>query len=168
MCEVGTIVGLVISIAASAASYVQADQAAKRQEKAIRASADQSQAVVADQKQQILSQEASNLFDIKRAQTREDGSLRAAAGESGLGGISMASILNDTTMQAGFESSRVNSDTEKALKQNALEAKGLATQASSNINQIQRPSAFGTGLQIAGSAVSAYSQHKALDAKLLK
>lgn len=158
------VVGL--QIAAAAAQYAQQADQANKQEKAIKEAADQNQEQLQEQRRQITQQEANNLFDVRRMQAREEAAVRTASGESGTGGLSLAAIINDTAMQAGFESSRIQVDAENARKQNTLEAKGVGVRAKGDINSIARPSAIGLGLQIAGAAAGGYANASALDSKI--
>ena len=164
MCEPTTImmgIGLALSAATAVMSHsAQADQA-KKQEQAVRANQEAQYAAMAERNKQTVQQEAGALLEVKRQQQREAAAARVASGEAGVTGVSMDSILNDTFMQAGFESSRVMQDTENQLKQNELEAKGIASQSESAFNSINRPNAVATGLQIAGSAVNTYNSYTA-------
>jgi hypothetical protein len=153
------LVTLAISAAGTAMSYSQQASQAKKQEQAIRADQENRYAAMAEKNNQTVRQEAGALLEVRRQQQREAASARVASGEAGVTGVSMDSILNDTFMQAGFESSRIIADTQARLKQNELEAKGIASQSESAYNSINRPSAVAAGLQIAGSALKAYNSY---------
>lgn len=135
---VTTVVGTGASIAAQA-------KTAKAQTAAIRAQ----QEVVAEENRQAAS---ADLFDQMRAARREQGRIRAAAGEAGLGlnSGSVEAMLLDSAMQREMQGGRTIANMESRHRANTAEAQSM-------LSQIQQPTALGAGIQMAGAMASAWS-----------
>ena len=95
---------------------------------------------------------SAELFDQARAARREQGKIRVAAGEAGLGlnSGSIESLLFDSAMQMELQGSRTLSN---------LESRNDAVndEVNASLSQIQKPTILGAGLQIAGAAASGYA-----------
>lgn len=133
-----------IAVATSAAQGIGAIKTAKAQEAAVR---EQREAVLEANRDEA----GAELFDQMRASRREQASIRVAAGESGLGlnGNSIENLLFDSAMQMELQGSRTLAN---------LESKNANTDAEtqSALSRIQRPTALGVGLQVAGTAASSW------------
>jgi hypothetical protein len=133
MCEPTTLM-----LAASAiASVVGTAQAATAQQSALTASTNQQYKQINDQAAQEQSQHA--------IQTNaEQAKIRVAAGESGVGGASVAAQMMDVLFQQSYDTGLINKN-----RSNALEAAQTGSQA--KMAEIKQPDYLGAGLQIAGA-----------------
>lgn len=147
MCDPVTaaIVVGVTATASSVASVVQQTKTYNRQRDAINAQ----QAVMAEENRLAASAE---IFDRDREARREQGRIRAAAGEAGLGLNSGAieQLLMDSTMQAGLANDRSLANMESRIRAGDAEANSMRSRLSA-------PTALGAGLQVASTAASAWS-----------
>jgi len=135
----------VVSTVGVGANAVAQAKTAKAQTKAIRAQ----QALVAEENRDVASAE---IFDQMRGARREQGKIRAAAGEAGLSltSGSIEGLLLDSAMQMELQGSRSIANMESRHAANTAEA-------SSMLSQIQKPTVLGAGLQMASAAASGWS-----------
>ncbi len=153
MCEPISAISAALAVATTAASVVTQAKAAKAQTKAINAQ----RTVVREETRQEATGE---LFDRMRAGRREQASIRTTAGQAGLSlssGGSIESLLLDSALQSELAAERVVANMESRHRAGEAEANSM-------LSRIQKPTAFGAGLQIASSAASGWSGLK--DAKL--
>lgn len=92
------------------------------------------------------------LFDQMRDARRQQGRIRVAAGEAGLGlqSGSVEGLLFDTAMQMELNGDRTLANMESRNRANEAQAESM-------MSQVQQPTALGAGLQIASAAGSAWS-----------
>lgn len=135
----------VATVASTGAQIITANKAAKRQEAALR-----DQMAVA--KEETRREASSEMFDTMRAARREQGKVRAQAGESGLSltSGSIEAMLMDSAMQAELANDRTLANMESRHKSQMAEAEGMAS-------RIQKTTALGAGLQLSAAAASAFS-----------
>lgn len=147
MCDVVTaaIVAGVASVASTAANVAAQSKSAKAQTKAI----NEQRAVVREETRQRAT---GDLFEDMRAARREQGKIRAAAGEAGLSlsSGSVESLLEDSAMQDELRAGRTIANMESRHRANEAEANSM-------LSRIQKPTALGAGLQIASAAAGAWS-----------
>ncbi len=135
-----------MSAANAAAGAVAQTKTANRQTDAI----NRQRAVVREETRQQASGE---LFDRMRAGRREQGKIRAAAGGAGLSlanSGSISQLLLDSAMQTELAHDRTLANMESRHRANEAEADSM-------LSRIQKPTAFGAGLQIASAAASGWS-----------
>lgn len=154
MCEPISIITGVLAVASTAGSVIAQTKSASAQTKAIR---DQ-QAVVREEDRR---QATNELFDQMRDTRRQQGRIRTAAGEAGLGlnSGSIEGLLFDTAMQQELQGDRTLANMESRHASNTQ-------QAASMLSSIQKPTALGAGLQIASAGASAWSAGQ--QAKIIK
>ncbi|HEX7857490.1 MAG TPA: hypothetical protein VF503_27730 [Sphingobium sp.] len=140
MCD--PIVGLVLTVATTAASAIGQMQAAKTQAKAITAQ----QQVMVEENRKAASTE---IFDRMRSARREQGRIRTAAGEAGLslGSGSVENLLLDSAMQSELSNQRSLANMESRIAAGDAEANSMRS-------QVQSPTLLGAGLQIASAVTS--------------
>lgn len=147
MCDPVTaaIVVGVTTVAGTTANVIAQTQAAKAQTQAI----NDQRAVVREEARQEAS---GQLFDQMRAARREQAQIRTAAGEAGLGlnSGSIEGLLNDSAMQQELQGSRTIANMESKHRANEADTRSM-------LSRVHSPSTFGAGLQVASSAVSAWS-----------
>jgi hypothetical protein len=143
MCDPIT-ASIAIAVVATTAGVVAKNQAVKAQAKAI----NNQLSVVNEENRQKASGE---LFDAMRATRREQGRIRAAAGEAGLSTSSgnIEALLSDSQMQGGLSQQRLLANMESRQRANNAEAE-------SSLSQLQKTTALGAGIQIASAAGNAY------------
>lgn len=139
------IITTTLAVAGSAAQSITAMKSAKAQTKAIRAQ----QAVAREENRQVASAE---LFEQSRGARREQGRIRAAAGEAGLSldSGSIEGLLLDSAMQQEMAHDRTMANLESRQRASTAEA-------SSMFSQIQKPTLLGAGLQVATAAAQGWS-----------
>lgn len=156
MCDPVTaaIVVAATSVVGTTANVIAQSKAAKAQARAIN-----EQAAVTQQENRLAA--SSQMFDDMRAARREQGRIRAAAGEAGLSLSSGAveGILMDSQMQLGLKNDRTLAN---------LESRQMATNAEANsmMSQVQKPTLLGAGLQIGSAAASGFAGIQ--NAKIMK
>lgn len=164
MCNPALIIPLV-TVAISAASATmgvkaQADTARKQKE-ATKANYDQQAATVALQNKQTNATATDQISERSRQAVRDAAAVRVSSGESGVGGLSVLSLLDSTQFNAGYDSTRIDRNAANNVEQNQRQLEGIRSGAQSRLNNITPPDYVGAGLQIAQTAVSAYGQHQA-------
>lgn len=132
-------------MASAIGGQVAASKSAKAQTKAIRAQ----QALV---REETRAQATNELFDQMRDMRVQQGRIRTAAGEAGLGLSSGAveGLLFDTAMQQELQGDRTLANMESRHAANTAEAASM-------LSSIQKPTLLGAGLQVAAAAGSAWS-----------
>lgn len=113
----------------------------------------------------IVEAAADQIRNISRAQALQTGSVRAGAGSSGVEGNSVAAVEADFEKAALTQLLASDRDLETTLANSDLERRAIGAQASNRINQArsaipQKPSVFGSLLEIGGSALSNYNSFK--------
>lgn len=132
-------------VAQTGVSIAQQAKTAKAQNRAISDQLDASQ----EEARQLATSE---IFDDMRASRREQGAIRAAAGEAGLALNSGAvdGLLFDSAMQAELNMDRSLANQESRSNANVAEATSM-------YSQVDNVSPLGAGLQLAGAGLSAWS-----------
>lgn len=145
MCDPVTAALGVVSVASTIGGQIAASKSAKAQERAIRSQ----QKLVREETRRKATNE---LFDQMREMRRQQGKIRSAAGEAGLGLHSGAveGLLFDTAMQKELQGDRTLANMESRHAANTADAASM-------LSQIQKPTLLGAGLQVGASALSAYS-----------
>lgn len=163
MCEPTTIMmGLSLATAAGTAIQTvnQQNKMADAQEKALTDASAQSATQAQIEQAQINEQATDELSLRARTALSERARLRVAAAESGVGGQTTQRVVNNPYTQAGWDMSRIRSNTQKAKQQSSLNAQGRAAGYASQASSIQRGSMAGAGLQIAGAGADMYLRKK--------
>lgn len=147
MCDPVTaaIVVGVTTVASTGAQLIAASKTAKAQTKALRNQMEAS-------KEETRLEASGELFDSMREARREQGRVRAQAGEAGLSltSGSVEAMLLDSAMQSELRADRTLSNMEARHRANIAEAESAAS-------RIQKPTALGAGLQLGAAAASAWS-----------
>lgn len=102
------------------------------------------------QKQQEAAVLSRSLFDIERETRRASAVTAVSAGEQGLAGASVDMVLNDIERQgliAGLDQQR---NFQKSMQQKKMEERGILANMQNQINSVQQPSSFATGLGMMG------------------
>lgn len=135
----------VTAVASTGAQIVAQSKAAKKQTAALREQ-------IAAGKEETRAEASAELFESVREARREQGRIRAQAGESGLSltSGSVEAMLLDSAMQGELREDRILSNMESRHRANTAEAESIAS-------RIQKPTALGAGLQLASAAASAWS-----------
>lgn len=165
MCEPATIAMLVVSAVTAVAGHQAQSQQAKAEDKATKIAYANDQTQLAEQYKQQNDELNQQQTERSRAAMFEKGRLNAAYGEAGVEGASLDRILNQSDFNLGTDLSTMEANRSNLTKQTMLEGRGLQSTAQSRFNSTMRPSRLNTGLQIAGSAVDAYSSYKSSQAK---
>lgn len=171
MCEPATISGLttltMASMAASAATaiagYVGQSQAAKRQGDAAQAAYDSQVTQTKNEMTQQGQAAAEQMSERARQAMIETGHLQALAADSGTnGGGSNDRVTNEANFNAGQDIAAMQANASSQQRQMVSQLNGSYAQAVSRTASIQQPSLIGTGLQIAGGALNAYTPQESI------
>lgn len=89
----------------------------------------------------------------------------AGAGEAGITGLSVESLLRDIYQTGERAGGRIQSNTDATLEQLNAERNGVPIRVNDRINSVSRgkkPSMIGLGLQIAGAGVDSYTGYRSM------
>jgi hypothetical protein len=209
MCEVTTVMmvaGFALSAVSTVVGTMQQQQAAQAQYEAevayqqqlyaqqkafyeaqtasIQQSYQAQQETISEQISQINAQTVDQMSLAARNALKEQARVRVAAGESGLGGITMTRLENEPLFNLGTDIASLEANRASAVKQAQLRAKGIQADTQGQLNTVysqasQRlprpsyngPSWLGAGLTIAGQSlntagkITSYQDNKDLMAK---
>lgn len=146
-----------LSAGGAVMSYATQRQAANAQTAALHAGNAQTQRQLEEQARQINAQTTAEQVDLQRESMKRRGAMRVAAGEAGLSGLVLSSILQAESAETGIAYGRNATNNRNARGQNAETRRGSNARTQSSINQIKRPSLIATGLQIAGAAADQFA-----------
>lgn len=169
MCEPTTlaIASFALSAVSSVAAYQQGSAQAKMQTQQHEQNQRNAQAALRDsyiaiqnRQQQEAQSAAQQIEERRRESVRQMSSAYAAAGEAGVSGFSVQSILADIGATASRDISAIEQNRDWSLDQLNSEMSGARNQAMGQMNATApgiKPSALATAFQIGGSAVNSYS-----------
>ena len=148
MCDAGTILAAMTSIAA----------AGEQQQRAARNEESSNAAYLSDARQLNLRLRQEEEADTQRGQEADIQSMkdmataRTASGESGVSGLSVDALMTDIMRQNLFDDTKASSNLDATKAQIAEQKEGSKAGRQSRINQVPYPSFAGTALQIGGAA----------------
>ena len=148
MCDAGTILSAMTSIAAAS----EQQQQAQATEKNANAS------YLNDARQLNLRQRQEEEAASQRGQEADIQSMkdmsqaRTAAGESGVSGLSVDALMSDILRQNLFDDTKADSNLSATKAQIAMEKEGSKSNRQSRINAVPYPSFAATALQVGGQA----------------
>lgn len=166
----------VASFASTAAStglsFIGQSQAASAQQAANQATAQSARQSALLQHRTIderITQEreaaSQGIANADRSQRAAQSRAAVSAGEAGVQGNSVNSLIGDIGMTFGRERSNISRNLDNTTNQLVLSGQGVTTNTKSRINQLPRPnppSVAGTGLQLVGGGLSAYNTYEQL------
>lgn len=152
-----------ISAASTAAQYVGQMQAAEAQNatyeqnriaatKAQELSWQQIDTRTIQEREAAATEKANTAREVRAAQA----TAKVAAGEAGVGGLSVDMLLGDIAGRYGRYASGVDTQTDWSVAQLQMEKRGVAAQAQDRINSVERgrkPSLFDAGLRIGAAGI---------------
>lgn len=149
-----------VSTLSAVATYAQQSKSASGQSAATQSAYDSS--VSQARNQQVETAQASGAQQSERARQAliETGHLQALANESGTAGGSDDRVTNEANFNAGTDIASIQANTESSQRQIIGSLNGSYAQAQQRSASIVNPSLIGTGLQIAGGALSAETNLK--------
>lgn len=169
MCDPVSITMGVMSTLSAVAGHQQQSVAAKMQTKQHEQNQRNAQAALRDsyiaiqnRQQQEAQSAAQQIEERRRESVRQMSSAYAAAGEAGVSGFSVQSILADIGATAARDISTIEQNRDWSLDQLSSEASGARNQAMSQMNATApgiRPSGWATALQIGSSTAGAYANY---------
>jgi len=148
MCDAGTILAAMTTIAGAEAQQQQA----QRNEESANA------AFLSDARQLNLRQRQEEEAESQRGQEadiqtmKDSAKARTASGESGVSGLSVDALMSDILRQNLFDDTKASSNLSATKAQIAEQKKGAEAGRQSRINSVPYPSFAATALQIGGSA----------------
>lgn len=169
MCEPATIayVTLALTAASSVASYQQQSANAKVQthqheqnQRNANAALRDSFIALQNRQQQEAKSAAEQIQERRQESARQMSSAYAAAGEAGVSGFSVQSVLRDIGALASREVSNIEQNRDWNIDQLNSEMAGARNQTMGQMNATTagiKPSGWATALQIGAGAVNAYS-----------
>lgn len=169
MCDLVSIAAFTLATASTATSFVQAQQQADAQTDMH--NINQKTALENYQQQtydagarQLQENEAAGMEMVDRQMQglRQASSAQAQIGETGLGGFSMSTLMNQVMNETSQNVVRTGVNRDWSAAQIGREKGGIRSTAIGQMNSTApgvRPSALAAGLQIAGSGLKAYSDY---------
>lgn len=153
MCEPTTATYAMMAIAAASAtaSYVQADQNAKKQTAMIEDGYEKERRAILQQYEQINQTAQQEQSERHKEMLLDHARLIAVAGESGLAGATDGRIQAEAANNAAQDMATIESNRQRQIEGAHTQGGARQSQAGAQLAGIRRPSALGTGLQIAGS-----------------
>lgn len=162
MCEPTTLlaISLALTAASGAASYDQGRSNANKQTDALNKQADLQANDLARARDQQSEAAAQQMNESARKAFHDTSLFDAVAGEYG-GGNTADRTRTIGEIQQGEQLATIAGNARTAQSETSFQQLATLSQANSRMASIQRPSLFGTALQIGGAAVSAYGNYKA-------
>lgn len=163
-------VGSAVSAMGALASYQQQQSQYKAEQQRYKQNQLLAQRSMLEQARQVSlreEQERSAAIDRKMQSNIEaakaQGRMVASAGEAGVSGMSIASLLADVERTRLNNEGTINRNFQAIKQQGQVDREGLLSQAEGRINSMnipQAPSLLGTGLQIAGIGLEGYNKYR--------
>lgn len=163
-------VGSAVSAMGAIMSYQQQQSQYKAEQQRYQTNQLLAQRSMLEQARQVSlreEQERSAALDRQRASAIEaakaKGRMVASAGEGGVSGMSIASLLADVERTKLNNEGTINRNFDSILQQGRADREGLLSQAEGRVNSMsmpQAPSLLGTGLQIAGIGLDGYTKYR--------
>lgn len=142
---------MAIAAASATASYVQADQNAKKQTAMIEDGYEKERRAILQQYEQINQTAQQEQSERHKEMLLDHARLIAVAGESGLAGATDGRIQAEAANNAAQDMATIESNRQRQIEGAHTQGGARQSQAGAQLAGIRRPSALGTGLQIAGS-----------------
>lgn len=159
------LIGLAISAVSAGVSYSEGNKSAKRQEQAMQSSAEmeniQTSQLYEQQNQAAMDESSQRHIEW----LRELGRMKTAGAETGLMGATENRLERESEATAQRDIATIEANRLKSGQQAGSQAVAGNRRIKADMAGIKRPSLVGTGLQIAGAGVSAYSDYKKSQAK---
>lgn len=149
-----------VGIGSAIAGHVGQQRAAKAQERAIRTGYNNQVAQLENQRREQNIQARTEMSERARQAMIERARLRAASAEGGATGNTMDQIMGANEFAAGQDMAMMSENARNRNRQSAQEGIAMQSRATSELNQIERPSLLSTGLQIAGIAANAGQEYR--------
>ena len=151
-----------VSALSAVSAYSQAQDSAEAQvrntEVGYQNSANQAAEVQQEQNQIATEQMTARAI----AARKEVATMRAAGAETGLTGNSYDKAIQESMFNAGQDMASIENNKARQTSQNTMNLRGIRASADSSIANARANSGslLGTGLQIAGAGLSAYTDYK--------
>jgi hypothetical protein len=140
----------------------QADAAEKSQLASYNSQMNQMQLQMQQQAEQTVDQMSERAMQAREQMAR----IRVAAVESGVGGASASRIEQAASIAESQDMATLGANRTSRTVQAQAEKDGIRAHTEGSLNQINRPSWIGAGLQIAGAGAQAYMGANASSTKL--
>lgn len=171
MCEPATIMGLGMMALSAYGAKVQGDAANDMAEATIEnahAAARYDYDQLSEQRREVDEKAAQDKFQRQLQTEREHGTIAVAAGEAGVGGTSVMKVMNNATMQGGYDTSVIEAN--RASKARQIVAKKFSVHAAAkgatNVARSQIQSVPTQALNIGVAGVSGYMAGSSLGTSL--
>lgn len=153
MCEPTTATYAMMAIAAASAatSYYQTDQNAKNQKAMVEDGYEKERRAILQQYEQINQTAQQDQSERHKEYLQENARIMTVAAEAGLGGATDGRIQAEASNNAAQDMATIESNRQRQIEGAHTQGGARQSQAAAQLAGIRRPSALGTGLQIAGS-----------------
>ncbi|WP_157039642.1 virion core protein, T7 gp14 family [Aquincola tertiaricarbonis] len=148
-------------------SYFQGTSNAKTAASNIKTAAEQQQMDLERQNEQQRQAAAGEMNEHAQRLMKDNALFDVVTGEYG-GGNTAERSRAVASVQGGEQMATLSSNAQSALQENSFAASAASTRANAQLASIQRPSLFGTALQIGGGAVNAYTGYLKYKAPAVK
>ena len=109
-------------------------------------------------KEQTSAQTAEAMSDRAREAQIMMARLRTVGGESGLGGVSGARVMNEAKFNLGQDLATMDANRGRAIAQLDAESRGITASTKSKMASMKKPSILNAGLGIAGAGLDYYTR----------
>lgn len=158
----GPVAIMVALTAASTAMNVYGqNQTAEAQADSIEDQARLQNEALEKQYEQMRQQGTDKVSEVAKQAMIEQARMRVSAGESGIAGSSVDSIMGESMFNAAEAVSGIQKNVRNGKDQSELEGRGMYAANKSKANSIKQPDWIGAGLQIAGSVAGNWNGLKA-------
>ena len=161
---------LAVSALSSAAGAIGGQQTAKAQEQSAKAAADLERQQLALQQQQIDEASAQESFTRRRQTDRALGQFMAAAGASGVTGVSLGRAQSAEQVNEALDLGIIEQNRENRQQQAGITGLQIGAKESSRINQARAgaPSLLSGALNVAGAGLSGFGSGLQIESALKK
>lgn len=146
-----------IAVVQGISSYRSDKKAARRMNDAIGADEAANREALAEQARQENEKALDDMSERAREAALERGRLEAIAADSGVTGNDHARLMRQSRFNEGFDITSIDANRDRAQAQIERGVMANTTAADRDRAAVRRPSALAAGLQIAGTAASAYA-----------
>lgn len=160
MCEPTTIMIGLSALSAGMGIYGQMETA-NAQADSLEDSARLQNEALEKQYEQQQKQGTEEVSQVARQAMIEQARMRVAAGESGIAGATVDSLMGNSAFNAAEAVSGIQRNVRNTKDQSVLEGKGMYAANKSKANSIKQPDWIGAGLQIGGQVAGNWDTLKA-------
>lgn len=140
-----------LSAAGSLANYFSERDYAKAQYASINRAYAENMQAMQEQETEINATAMEEKSDVALEALKKRAQVRAAAGEAGLSGLVVDSLMQEVYFQKGWATGRIEESRRRAVQQNYRQRRSMHADTSGALNAVKRPNFLGTLGEIGGA-----------------